>query len=283
MWQTVLRGDVFQSEIANRKKSGELFHEVKTITPLRDTQGNITHFVATGKDITERKLAEENLLKAYDELEMRVWARTEELRLANTELEKEINERKQAEQAVRQNEAMLRAILEQMPSGVTVRDASTGKLILSNVRSLEIMYALADIPEQFAEYRGFHPDGRAYRSEEWPAYRSMTTGELVNAEEIECERMDGTRFTISVSAAPIYNVEGKIVSGVAVFDDITERKRAEKALQAANEELTRFNRAMVGRELRLIEMKKEVNDLCTSAGLPPRYSLDFANGYHQER
>jgi PAS domain S-box-containing protein len=59
--QTVLKGEVFLGEITNRKKNGEFYHEVKTITPLRNVQGNITHLVATGKDITERKRADEAL------------------------------------------------------------------------------------------------------------------------------------------------------------------------------------------------------------------------------
>ncbi len=57
--------------------------------------------------------------------------------------------------------------------------------------------------------------------------------------------------------------------------DITDRKRAEEALREINEELVRFNRAAVGRELRMIELKKEVNGLCTQAGQPARYQLDF--------
>ncbi|RPI94679.1 MAG: PAS domain S-box protein [Chloroflexi bacterium] len=145
MWNTILTGEVFQSEIANRKKNGELYYEVKTIAPLRDAQGKITHFLATGKDITEHKLDEEKLLKAYDELELRVQNRTEELRIANSELEDEIN----------------------------------------------------------------------------------------------------------------------------------VRKRAEAETQRYMEELKHFNNAMVGRELRMIELKKEVNELCESLEQPPRYSLDF--------
>src|SRR5512146_1898373 len=98
MWDTILKGEIFQSEIANRKKNGEVFYEVKTITPLRDAQGTITHFVATGKDITEHKQHEEDLHRAYDELELRVQDRTQELRVANTELEAEIIERQQVEE-----------------------------------------------------------------------------------------------------------------------------------------------------------------------------------------
>jgi PAS domain S-box-containing protein len=145
MWNTILKGDVFQSEMVNRKKNGDLYHEVKTITPLRDAQGKITHFVATGKDITEHKLDEEKLRRAHNELELRVQERTEELRIANSELEQEI----------------------------------------------------------------------------------------------------------------------------------VERKQVETALRRANEELTRFNNVMIGRELRMVELKQEVNALCESAGKPQRYSLDF--------
>jgi hypothetical protein len=45
--------------------------------------------------------------------------------------------------------------------------------------------------------------------------------------------------------------------------------------KAANEELTRFNSIMVDRELRIIELKKQVNELCVKAGLPARYKTDF--------
>ncbi len=61
---------------------------------------------------------------------------------------------------------------------------------------------------------------------------------------------------------------------VAVID-ITERKRVEESLRVRNEELARFNSASVGRELRMIEFKKEINELCVQSGQPPRYPLDF--------
>jgi PAS domain S-box-containing protein len=64
--------------------------------------------------------------------------------------------------------------------------------------------------------------------------------------------------------------------------DITERKRDEELIQryieelrTINEELTRFNNASVGRELRMIELKREINELYVQSGQPPRYPLDF--------
>jgi PAS domain S-box-containing protein len=57
--------------------------------------------------------------------------------------------------------------------------------------------------------------------------------------------------------------------------DIIEFARTEDALRTNNEELERLNRAMVGRELRMIELKKEINECCNREGQPPRYNLDF--------
>jgi GAF domain-containing protein len=50
-----------------------------------------------------------------------------------------------------------------------------------------------------------------------------------------------------------------------------EVRRHAEALRASNEELTRFNEAMVGRELRMIELKQEINTLCAQFGQPLRY------------
>lgn len=60
-----------------------------------------------------------------------------------------------------------------------------------------------------------------------------------------------------------------------VFNDITERKRAEEEILQHVEALERFNKAAVDRELRMVELKKEVNELLARAGEQSRYPLDF--------
>ena len=64
MWNTVLSGNVFRGIVTNRKKNGETFIIEKALTPLRDAGGQITHFIATGRDITERRKLESDLQQA---------------------------------------------------------------------------------------------------------------------------------------------------------------------------------------------------------------------------
>ncbi|HLN71720.1 MAG TPA: PAS domain S-box protein [Prolixibacteraceae bacterium] len=66
LWMTILSGNVLHTEVVNKKKNGELFIEQKTISPIFDENRNITHFIGTGVDITERKIAEKELIKAKE-------------------------------------------------------------------------------------------------------------------------------------------------------------------------------------------------------------------------
>ncbi|QLG51290.1 PAS domain-containing sensor histidine kinase [Natrinema halophilum] len=61
LWGTILSGDVWESELINRRKSGELYHVDQTIAPITDAAGEITHFVAIESDITEQRLREQRL------------------------------------------------------------------------------------------------------------------------------------------------------------------------------------------------------------------------------
>ena len=70
LWRTLGRGESFRSVFTNRRSSGELYYEEKTISPIRGADEAISHFVATGKDVTERIAAERRLeyLANYDAL-----------------------------------------------------------------------------------------------------------------------------------------------------------------------------------------------------------------------
>jgi PAS domain S-box-containing protein len=68
LWETLNRGAVWQGEFENQRKDGAPLIEEATITPVRNEQGDITHFVAVKQDITERKHAEARLAEAQREL-----------------------------------------------------------------------------------------------------------------------------------------------------------------------------------------------------------------------
>jgi diguanylate cyclase (GGDEF)-like protein/PAS domain S-box-containing protein len=61
MWQMILAGSVFSEVFVNRRRDGTLYYEEKIITPLTDADGRITHFVATGRDISERVQIQERM------------------------------------------------------------------------------------------------------------------------------------------------------------------------------------------------------------------------------
>jgi PAS domain S-box-containing protein len=65
---------------------------------------------------------------------------------------------------------------------------------------------------------------------EVPASRALKRGEEVRNEEMVIYRTDGTAIPVLVSAAPIRDIQGKITAAVVIFEDITERKKAEEAL-----------------------------------------------------
>ncbi len=63
MWQTILSGQAWHGELVNRRKDGREYDEEITITPVRSSDGEITHFVAIMQDIRERKRGEAQLLR----------------------------------------------------------------------------------------------------------------------------------------------------------------------------------------------------------------------------
>jgi len=63
LWQTISNGLPFSELFINRRKDGDLYYEAKTISPVRNGGGEVTHFVATGKDVTRRLGRQEQLDK----------------------------------------------------------------------------------------------------------------------------------------------------------------------------------------------------------------------------
>lgn len=108
MWKTIKNGQEWHGEFHNKTKSGKLFWESVSISPLCNSDGAITHFVAVREDITDRKEAEENLRRKYDEMEEEIKRRTSELVESNRRLEQEAVEREQAKKEIIQSQEALK-------------------------------------------------------------------------------------------------------------------------------------------------------------------------------
>jgi PAS domain S-box-containing protein len=156
-------------------------------------------------------------------------------------ISRDISERKRVEQErdrlyqeLDDQRSRFETVLQQMPIGVTIAEAPNGRMVYHNEASSRIFRAEIPVLDSFADYakwRVFRPDGSLLPVEDYPLVRAMARGETVTNEELKLERGDGSPGFVSVNAAPIRDHSGQIVSGVAVFSDITERKLAEEQLR----------------------------------------------------
>ncbi len=69
LWETIISGKTWQGEFHNKKKNGELFWEFASISPIKDVKGMTTNFIAIKEDITERKIAQMELIAAKEKAE----------------------------------------------------------------------------------------------------------------------------------------------------------------------------------------------------------------------
>ncbi len=91
MWETIHGGEVWQGEFCNRKKDGSTFWERASISSVRNTRGEITHYVAVKEDITEKKKADEALHEALVKAESATRAKSEFLANMSHEIRTPMN------------------------------------------------------------------------------------------------------------------------------------------------------------------------------------------------
>ena len=107
LWATILRGEPFREVFINRRKNGTIYYEEKAITPLKDNKGHITHFVSTGKDITDRM---------------------------------------RSDQEARHTQHFLNAVVENLPNILFVKDAKDLRFVRFNKAAEELLgYARAEM------------------------------------------------------------------------------------------------------------------------------------------
>ncbi len=146
----------------------------------------------------------------------------------------DITDIKRAHRQAEQERARLRTVLDTLPTGVVIADAS-GRMVEMNASFKQIWGTnapLSDSVDQYFAYKGWRPDtDERYKAEDWSLARAVKNGESVIGEVIDIERFDGGRATILNSAAPIRDQDGRVLGAVVAAQDITELKKAEKELK----------------------------------------------------
>jgi PAS domain S-box-containing protein len=125
-------------------------------------------------------------------------------------------------------------MLEQMPIGVTIAEAPSGRMFFNNLEAVRLLRQPMP-PSQEYKASALHQDGTPFRQEEYPGVRSLQGGEVIKAAEMRYRRGDGTETVFSVSSAPIYDSNRRMVLTIVTFIDIAERKQAEQALRESEE------------------------------------------------
>ena len=153
--------------------------------------------------------------------------------------------RKHAEEQVLEAHDRLRGVLEQMPTAAVIVD-TMGQLLFANCNAATLFGPATVSMSSQAPGPGlaFQPlmngrriGGAPYKSEEWPLSRSLTSGEIVDGEEIEVTGLDGAKRILSVSSAPVRDANNKTICVVGTFFDITQRRLAEQSLAEAKQRL----------------------------------------------
>lgn len=179
----------------------------------------------------------------------------------------DITDRKLAEEAYQETAANLRSLIDNREDSIWSLDRNYNYVIFNTTYEQIFKHV-----NQIELKRGL--DARQFLSPEsadfWiPKYESVFEGETITF-EFSHQFETGLRY-FQTSINPIF--EDNIITGAsAISIDITDRKEAEVKIREQLNELRRWYEAMIKRENRVIELKKEVNELLALSGKPIRYA-----------
>ena len=156
----------------------------------------------------------------------------------------DITERKQAEDALFESQAILKAAFENSQAGIAIADAPDGKLRYVNKAGLlirnsseEELVKNVDVHGYVDSWKIFHFDGTPYKEDEVPLARAVLYGETCS-EEFVIRRDNFEDRYVLANASPIKDANNNIKAGIVVFLDITEKRQAEEETRKQNELFT---------------------------------------------
>jgi len=176
----------------------------------------------------ERKEAEKELMKSQKDLRKLIGWHEKELLETEKKLQEEIVEHEKtgnklvdALKTIEMEKSKLNTIINKLPVGILIVEASSGKPIIKNKKLEDIWDDCLEIDElaEYCYYNGSHHDGRPYELEDWPLTRSIANGEEIEDEKIIISKEDGSKSIIVSSATPIRDSTGQIIMGMSIFSD----------------------------------------------------------------
>ena len=202
LWDTILGDQIWEGDLINRKKSGEEYWESASISPIKNDDGDITHFVAVKQDITERKHAEDT---------------------------------------IRQQKNFIETVINSIPDAISIIEIDTGRVVKANDAFAEEVGLPHEQIEGAFCYKLTHDLAEmcAPPHHECPMFKTRETGHKHVVEHIHTTA-DGRRLYMEVSTFPIKEESGEIRQVVHVARDITERKQAEEEIRNSQKNLAQI-------------------------------------------
>jgi PAS domain S-box-containing protein len=178
----------------------------------------------------------------------------------------ELTDRKETEEALRESETRLLEILDQSPYGVSIVSRKTKQRLYGNRRMKEMVAGGPDVALDGREIADSYAEPEKME-ENWALFER--DGMITGTEELRKHANGSTWWCLSDWRPVKFGDEDAVM---VWHYDITERTEAAEALQKALRQAEQFNKLTVDRELRMIEMKKEVDELLEKLGEEARYS-----------
>ncbi|HEX3869282.1 MAG TPA: PAS domain S-box protein [Pirellulales bacterium] len=145
---------------------------------------------------------------------------------------RDVTERKRAEEALRESERRFREMIDALPVAVYTTDAE-GRLSHFNPACIELAGRVPEIGTDHwcVTWKLYRPDGTPMPHDECPMAVALKKGDAVRGQEAIAERPDGTRVWYVPYPTRLSDAGGRVVGGINMLVDITERKHAEQALR----------------------------------------------------
>ena len=176
--------------------------------------------------LIRRKQAEDELQEAHEKLELRVQERTTELANANQELKREITERKRADKVIKDSQALYLSLVENLPVNVLRKDLD-GRFTFANKSFCDLLGKPLEEITGKTDF-DFFPEKLAQKYRQVDR-QVIETGEVFKA--VEENKSDGETYYVQVMKSPVRDAGGSVVGVQVIFWDVTERHKAEAALE----------------------------------------------------